>query len=89
MLPLEISALRPEPAPILALPPEEKEDEEELVLTAAQALGFAPLSGPPVDMIAEPCAEPVRGPSLFERMADAARGAVGRHRAEATLVAAE
>ena len=88
LLPLEIGALRPEPAPALP-PPEEQQDEDELVLTSAEALGFAPLSGPPVDMVADPYAYPDRGPSLFERMADAARGAVRRPRADATLVAAE
>ncbi len=50
---------------------------------------FAPLSGPPVDALAPDYDEPVRGPSLFERMADAARMAVTRSRADPELVAAE
>ena len=63
--------------------------EDELLLTSEQSVPFAPLNGPPVDMVPDDFAEPIRGPSLFERMASAARVAVVGRQPDLTLVAAE
>jgi cell division protein FtsZ len=62
----------PRPAPETRLDPV---DEDELLLTVAQVLVLTPPEHPAPLETVEPFAEPVRGPSLFERMAAIARGA--------------
>ena len=64
-------------APAAAVPAAEEAPEEELLLDADKLLILAPpAEAEPAPTLVEPFAEPARGPSLFDRMAMAARAGV-------------